>query len=65
MGDTREGPMERSYELRIMGEGKAPDTVKVYADQREAEREYRRLVRAKAPVTLACRLPTGSSTRAA
>lgn len=49
--------MEGMYEVRIIGEGNGQDVVKAYTDQREAEREYKRLARAKVHVTLACRLP--------
>jgi hypothetical protein len=44
-----------TYEVRVVGSGRYK--VRKYTDREEAEREYRRLMRAKLRVTLACRLP--------
>ncbi len=44
-----------TYALRLMRQGR--DVVQVFTDRREAGREYFRLLREKAPVALACRLP--------
>jgi hypothetical protein len=45
-----------TFEVRIIGEVLRRDVVKSYTDRREAEREYRRLARARAHVQLSYRL---------
>jgi hypothetical protein len=44
-----------TFEVRVMGDGRYK--TRTFTDQWEAEREYKRLMRAKLRVTLACRLP--------